>query len=219
MTQSANSKKLCAAGESEERPVRVLAYDEREGVFSVRFDRTGVEKRVKRLNLRFAAEDAAAYAARVAAARATRAEHERALRLRFYLDTNCTEDLVDAYDFEAKVHAVHSGCARAVHDAVFHALHAELVGDFQEDYRHAMRVAAFRYHQLNPVMVSTLRVLDLPEPVAAPPAPDCGVLPVVANGAQCALAFGDACAWAAATAALAAPAVHSVLQVRYLCVY
>jgi hypothetical protein len=201
-----------STGEYEERRVRVVGYDEEAAVFVVRFERGGVEKRVKRLNLRFLAEDAAAHAARVAAAHALRAQLEASLRLHLYLQANDMVEPVDTYDFERKVESVFHLTYR-VPDVIFHRLRGSLVVDFREDYRLAMRKAFFQYHKLNPAMASTLRVLNLPGPSAAMAAPESGVLLVVPDREQRWLSIRAGVAWASQTSILASPVVRTALLV------
>jgi hypothetical protein len=201
-------------GEYEDRQVRVVDYDEGAAVFVVRFEKGGVEKRVKRLNLRFLAEDAAAHAARVAAAHALRAQLESSLRLHFYLQANDAEEPVDTYNFEKKVETVHQSCNR-VPVSIFNRLRGSLVADFQENYCLAMRLACFRYHGMNPAMASTLRVLNLPERrFKGQAAPQSGVLPVVPMGEQRLVSIDAGVAWASQASSLAFAAVRTALQVR-----
>lgn len=168
-------------GQTEQRPVRVVSYDATSCTYEVRFEKGGVGKRVKRLNLCFEAEDDRAFARRIAGARAARAEHEAALRQRFLLDANDAEDVVDTYDFEAKTLAVAQACP-GISDKVFQALRFELVEEFLAEYRLAVRAAQLAYHRCNPSIEAKMQPLQLPAAAQKVPAPASGVLAVVGAG-------------------------------------
>ena len=170
-----------ASGQTEQRHVRVVSYDPTDCTYEVRFEKGGVGKRVKRLNLCFEAEDRSAFARRVAAAHAERTKHEAALRLRFLLDANDAEDVVDTYDFEAKTLAVLQACP-GINDRVFQALRFELVEDFSAEYRLAVRAAQLAYHRCNPSIEAKMQPLHLPAPLQHMQAPLSGVCPVVNAG-------------------------------------
>ena len=201
-----------STGATEQRSVRVLAYNARDRTYNVRFARSGVEKRVRRLNLCFNAEDAQAFARRVAAARAVRAEHEAILRWRFVIDTNDAEDVVDTYDFDAKTDAVRSTCP-GVSDAMFAALKQELIEDFHGNYQLAVRIASFNYHRSNPKVAAAVHVLRLPPPPVRVAAPQQGVLAVVAGGQKRSAEYDALRAAAHARMFLASPPAQARMQV------
>lgn len=80
-------------GQHEQRPVRVLSYSPVERTFAVEFEGSGVRKEVKRLHLKFDAEDGAVFDARVAAAKQRRSVAEAELRWRLAVDAMDAEEV------------------------------------------------------------------------------------------------------------------------------
>lgn len=197
-------------GETEVRKVCVEGYDEQNQTFHVSFTDSGVKKAVKRLNLRFDAEDASKFTTRVEAARARRASAEADLRWRFFIDSSDAEDVLDVYDFAAKVAAVHEGC-RGITDQVLTHLQPELIRDFYDNYCLAIRIGHLEYHRLNPAIQQQLDVLGLPPAKPKQQAPQKGVHDVADTSTS--IPFEEVVAWARRGLLVASPILNGVLQV------
>ncbi|GIL71495.1 hypothetical protein Vretifemale_2043, partial [Volvox reticuliferus] len=84
---------------------RVIDWDEAERLFIVTFSNTAntgtKTKKVKRLNLRFKAEDPALFERRLTEAKAAREEAEQQLRLFFYIDSLALVEVLHTYNYAA----------------------------------------------------------------------------------------------------------------------
>lgn len=200
-------------GQTEARRVQVHGYDEVSCTYQVEYVDSGVKKSVKRLNLMFDAEDPKAFAHRVDAAKAQRAAAESDLRWRFFLDSSIAEEVLDVYDFAAKVAAVHEGC-KGISIEVLSRLRAQLISDFYDSYCLGIRIGHLEYHRLNPAIEQQLNVLGLPRPKQKLLAPRKGVIDVTQELASPSVSFPDVRFWARSNLLLASAVLNKVLQVR-----
>jgi hypothetical protein len=182
-------------GQQEHRAVRVLSYSALARTFAVEFEGSGVKKDVKRLNLRFDAENAELFARRVGMAQRRRAEAEAELRWRFTVDAFDAEEVMEVYDFAAKLAAVRQECPK-LSDTVFNRLAPELTEGFNENLRLAVRISQFNYHRLNPSVEQQLQVLGLPDAMRPSPASAKGVQSITPEDTTPLLSYSDALAWA-----------------------
>lgn len=200
-------------GETELRRVHVQRYDETTRTFEVEFLDSKVKKSVTRLNLTFDAEDGVKFATRVHEAKARRVSAEADLRWRFFIDSSDAEDVLDVYDFAAKVDAVYQGC-RGISKHVLRQLQPELVKDFYDDYCLGIRIGHLEYHRLNPAIQQQLDVLGLPPAKIKKTAPQKGVYNVTDDSSSTKTAFENLCVWAQCDLLVASPILNAVLQAR-----
>lgn len=201
-----------STGQTELRRVHVKGYDEISCTFQVEFLDSKVKKSLKRLNLIFDAEDRHKFAARVKAAKTRRAAAEADIRWRFFIDSSTAEEVLDVYDFNAKVEAVYDGC-RGVAEQVLDKLKAELVKEFYESYCLGIRIGHFEYHRLNVAIEQQLVVLGLPPPKHKRLVPHKGVIDVTEEHTVPSSPFSDVRTWARRELLMASPVLNAVLQV------
>lgn len=174
---AARSRYFTQDGQFTWAPCSVMAYDAHDNLFTIRWAESGVEKRVKRLNVIFDSEDAARFELRVASARARAAEAEDALRFMKAADrVKLSEGAVHYLDgrWEAAVSARTGPLAWS-----WPAVLENVFSEAREDYDAAVKMAVLEHSLERPG--ATARVTAAPglRPMRVlPPVPDTGCVPL-----------------------------------------
>ncbi|GIL46228.1 hypothetical protein Vafri_3260 [Volvox africanus] len=194
---------------------RVIGWDETERLFIVTFSNatnTGTKtKKVKRLNLRFKAEDPALFERRLTEAKAAREEAEQQLRLFFYIDSLALVEVLHTYNYAAALQRA-ALQVRDLTPLTLSRLAPDLVEDAADYFERAVKQAVLDYRRLDPLEEGRLKVLRLPDRRVNPPVPQNGLLPVVPEGSEePVVAFTDVLAWARAHLFSAIPELHATL--------
>ncbi|PNH05107.1 Dynein heavy chain 7, axonemal [Tetrabaena socialis] len=194
---------------------RVVGWDAVERMYIISFNsaaNTGLKtKKVKRLNLRFKAEDMALFERRVAEAKEAREEAEEQLRLFFYIDSLVSVEVLHTYNYSAALHRA-AGQVRGLSQATLGRLAPDLLDDLTDYFERAVKQAVLEYRRMDPLEEGRLKVLRIPSRRLKPPAPQYGLLPLVPSGSdELPVAYGDVQNWSRAHMFIAIPQLHQVL--------
>ncbi|KAG2427037.1 hypothetical protein HYH02_014682 [Chlamydomonas schloesseri] len=194
---------MVASDSYEWMPCQVVGWDAADRMFVVTYESaagTGTKtKKVKRLNLRFLAEDPVLFERRVMAAKAAREEAESELRLFFYLDSLALVEVLHTYNYAAALERA-AAQVRGLSPETLVRLTPDLLDDAADYFERAVKSAVLEYRRLDPMEEGRLKVLRVPPRRARPPAPAFGMLPLLPPGREelegPPVAFADVLAWA-----------------------
>eukprot|EP00798_Chlamydomonas_sp_ICE-L_P021155 gene21155-28044_t len=194
-------------------PCSVIEWVEEERSFQVLLEGKK-PKMVKRLNLRFKAEDPHMFETRILKSKEERDKAEAELRFYFYLDSQTAEDVVHTYDFH-KALAKIAGQVPTLQPNVLEPVGRVLIDDCVDYYERGVRRSTLEYRRKDPMEEGRLLVLRLPPNRVKPPASAYGMLSITPDGAPAGLGpstpFYSLVNWANATAFCAVPSLQNAM--------
>lgn len=147
-------------------PCRVIGYDADAEEYEIRWDATNKSKRVKRLNLRFEAEDPELFQARCEAAAMRRERQHGKCRLQRYVD-EVEQEPVRPPSEDRVSHILR--CVAAQVPVEHLPVLEECVEEMHTEYRRAVKHATVQYQMMDPAEAHRLDRIDLPQ---EPPKPE-----------------------------------------------
>jgi len=157
--------KYYEGGELVWAPCRVIGYDDASGEYTVQWDATNKTKTVKRLNLRFEAENPELFEVRAKAAVDRRARQYDSCRMQRYVD-EVDQQPVRPPSEDRVSHILR--CVAAQVPVEHLPVLEECVEEMNTEYRRAVKHATIKYEMLDPAEKDRLARMSLPE---EPPLP------------------------------------------------